>query len=160
MDYIFASGTGSAARIAASAASKLLLAAASLAVPMAPALAAPLNLTLQGLRNGSGQVRICLTRHQAYFPDCSRDPQAVRRSIGAGEAARLSIDAPPGDYALSVVHDQNGNGRLDTFLGVPREGFGFSRNPAIRMGPPRFRDTRFTLPDEGTSFAVRIRYIL
>lgn len=129
-------------------------------MPTAPALAAQLNLTLQGLRNRSGQVHLCLTRDEAFFPDCSRDPRAVKRSLATGEAGRLSIDAPPGDYALSVVHDQNGNGRLDTFLGIPREGFGFSRNPAIRMGPPRFRETRFTLPEEGATFAVRIRYIL
>ena len=160
MDYIFASGTGCAGRTAGWAVSRLLLGAAAMTVPATPALAASLNLTLEGLRNRSGQVHLCLTRDQAFFPDCSRDPHAVKRSLGTAQAGQLTIEAPPGDYALSVVHDQTGNGRLDTVLGIPREGFGFSRNPAIRMGPPRFRDTRFTLPAQGATFAVRIRYIL
>ena len=43
-----------------------------------------------------------------------------------------------GDYAVSVIHDENNNAKLDTFAGIPREGFGFSRNPAIRFGPPKF----------------------
>ena len=52
----------------------------------------------------------------------------------------------PGDYSLLVIHDENRNGKLDKMLGMPREGFGFSRNPAIRMGPPRYGDVRFAVP--------------
>ena len=37
----------------------------------------------------------------------------------------------------SLLHDENENSKLDTMLKIPKEGFGFSRNPAIRMGPPK-----------------------
>ena len=45
-------------------------------------------------------------------------------------------DVPPGTYAIALLHDENGNGRADRVLMVPREGFGFSRNAPVRMGPP------------------------
>jgi uncharacterized protein (DUF2141 family) len=80
--------------------------------------------------------------------------------LPSGQANRLSLELPPGQYALSVIHDENGNGRLDTILKVPREGFGFSRNPAIRMGPPRFEETRFQVSSSPVDQSVRIRYIL
>ena len=45
-------------------------------------------------------------------------------------------------------------------MGMPREGFGFSRNPAIRMGPPRYDDVRFSVPAGKSRQAVKLRYLL
>jgi uncharacterized protein (DUF2141 family) len=45
-------------------------------------------------------------------------------------------------------------------MGIPREGFGFSRNPAIGFGPPRFSAARFTLGSDAQKQQVRIRYLL
>src|SRR5688572_1212349 len=99
--------------------------------------AADVEVQVQALRNTRGQVRLCLTRNPAHFPDCNRDPAAVKRSVATGQAGSIRLtDLAEGTYALSVIHDENGNGRLDRSLGIPREGFGFSRNPRIRMGPP------------------------
>ena len=116
-------------------------------------------MTLQGMRNMNGQVHICLTRSADHFPDCARDPAAIKRSMQTGHAARFTIDVPPGAYALSVIHDENGNGRLDTRLGIPREGFAFSNNPRIWFGPPSFNAARFTLPATGTAMNVRMNYM-
>ena len=69
-------------------------------------------------------------------------------------------DLPPSDYALAVFHDENGNSKLDTFAGVPKEGFGFSRNPAMRLGPPRFEQVRFAAGASTIRQTVRLRYLL
>jgi uncharacterized protein (DUF2141 family) len=84
----------------------------------------------------------------------------VTRSIPAS-ANSLHFDGlPPGGYALAVIHDENGNKKLDTFAGIPREGFGFSRNPPISFGPPRFAAARFTLTGDADRQQVRMRYLL
>ena len=67
---------------------------------------------------------------------------------------------PQGGYALAVIHDENSNARLDTFAGIPREGFGFSRDPPLRFGPPRFAAARFTVGSGAQVQQVSIRYIL
>ncbi|MCE3519738.1 DUF2141 domain-containing protein, partial [Escherichia coli] len=67
---------------------------------------------------------------------------------------------PRGSYAIAVIHDENGNAKLDTFAGIPREGFGFSRNPPIRFGPPHFAAARFTIAGDADRQQIRMRYIL
>ena len=147
MASISVSGTACAALIAASAASS--------------ATAAEVEVAVEGLRNARGLVRLCLTRDPSHFPDCNRDPAAVKRSVPAGQAASIRLGGvAAGTWALSVIHDENGNGRLDRFLAVPREGFGFSRNPRIRFGPPDFDQVRFEVAGERVRQSIRIRYLL
>jgi uncharacterized protein (DUF2141 family) len=53
---------------------------------------------------------------------------------------------PPGTYAVAVVHDEDGDGRLDArFLGIPKEGIGASNDAQGRFGPARFDAARFAL---------------
>lgn len=158
MGFISASGTGSA-RPTAGLATLLLLLAAPLMLGAAPA--GHLDVSLLKLRSLKGDVHLCLTRSPAHFPDCTDDPRAMKRSAPAARLGELDFSGlPSGDYALSVVHDENGNGRLDTLLKMPREGFGFSRNPPIRFGPPTFAQARFAVASGDVREAVRMRYLL
>ncbi len=119
-----------------------------------------LDIELTGLRSTKGVVRICLVRDPGDFPDCREGKGALKRTLPAGNPRIRLEGLPMGDYAIAVIHDANGNAKLDTVLGIPREGFGFSRNPAIRFGPPRYADARFTLGADAQLQQVRIRYLL
>ncbi len=72
---------------------------------------------------------------------------------------RILADLAPGDYAVSVYEDLNGNHKLDhNFLGLPREPVGASNNPPARLGPPRFGECSFHLgepPKQITIVMVR-----
>jgi uncharacterized protein (DUF2141 family) len=115
---------------------------------------------VENLRSAKGVVRICLTRDPAHFPDCEKDPGRRILSAPAAAASHLRFSAlAPGSYAVALFHDENGNGRLDTFAGIPREGVGFSRNPRLLFGPPSFAATRFPVADEADE-AVRLQYFL
>lgn len=105
-------------------------------------------------------MRVCLTGDPANFPACVDDADAVTRSIPADTRALAFPALPRGDYAIAVIHDENGNARLDTLAGIPREGFGFSRNPPIMFGPPRFTAARFTLGGDAEMQQIRMRYLL
>ena len=118
-----------------------------------------LDVALDQLRSTKGLVRVCLTADPANFPACVDDVEAVTLTIPAAEHRFTLPGLPPGDYALAVIHDENGNGRLDTFAGIPREGYGFSRNAPVRFGPPRFAAARFAIAGEETSERVTMRYI-
>jgi len=119
-----------------------------------------IEIQVQNLRNTNGIVRLCLTRNPGHFPQCDGDPAAVKRSVPARQAGSIRIGGiSPGHYALAVIHDENGNGRLDKTLAIPREGFGFSRNPRIRMGPPRFDEVRFPVSGHVRQ-VVEMKYLL
>jgi uncharacterized protein (DUF2141 family) len=44
--------------------------------------------------------------------------------------------------------------------GVPREGVGFSNNPRLWFGPPRFASARFTVADAPVRQQVKLKYFL
>lgn len=122
---------------------------------------AALEITLTGLRSAKGQVLVCVTKNPRAFPDCSKDVLSKRLAIRTADAASFRVDGlEQGVYAVSVIHDENGNGKVDTNLMIPREGFGFSRNPAIGFGPPRFASAQIVLGPGDTAHAIRMRYIL
>ena len=63
-----------------------------------------------------------------------------------GETKAVFENVPPGTYALSIIHDSNENGELDSnFFGMPKEGFGFSNDVMGTFGPPSFQKASFTI---------------
>ena len=121
------------------------------------------GLVLSGVRNAKGVVQICLTDRPINFLKCKDDPAALRRTIPAAQASRGRIAlgiVRPGTYALLVFHDENADGKLNSLLAVPREGFGFSANPSIRMRAPKWEEVRVALPAGPVTQAVRMKYIL
>jgi uncharacterized protein (DUF2141 family) len=63
-----------------------------------------------------------------------------------GESVILKVeDLPFGNYSVSIMHDQNMNGEMDSgTFGIPKEGYGFSNNAKGMFGPPSYEDTQFT----------------
>jgi|TARA_B110000971_G_scaffold220585_1_gene264599 uncharacterized protein (DUF2141 family) len=58
---------------------------------------------------------------------------------------------PKGAYAVSFIHDENDNKKLDTnFIGIPKEDFGCSNNAQGFMGPPKYEDAKFQLTENKT----------
>ena len=104
-------------------------------------------------------IQFCLTSDPKNFPACVDDARALTRTVPASKREVQFEGLPVGDYAIAVIHDENGNNKLDTTLGIPREGFGFSRNPAIGFGPPKFAAARFSLDKNGTEQDIRMRYL-
>jgi uncharacterized protein (DUF2141 family) len=121
---------------------------------------ADFEVTIERLRSAKGDLQLCLTRDAARFPDCGGDPQAVLRTVPASIRAIRFSGLAPGAYALSVFHDENRNRKLDMMLMIPREGFGFSRNPVVRFGAPKFRQVRIDLPAGFSRQVVRMQYVL
>lgn len=118
------------------------------------------TIEIGGLRSSEGQVLVCLTREADHFPDCSGSPSARSAIIPASRATVTFDRLPRGLYAIAVLHDENANGRADRALGlIPREGFGFSRDAPVRMGPPRFAQAAFAIEGAVTQ-TIRMRYLL
>ena len=132
-------------------------------MPLLAAASAPppsVEVSVTGLRNAKGQLLVCLTTNPKAFPDCSQDEASVRMAVKPADAGDFIVHAPAaGTYAIAVVHDENGNNRMDKALFLPREGFGFSRNPAIRMGPPRFEAASFAVTGHVRQ-TIRMKYML
>lgn len=113
-----------------------------------------------GLRNTRGGVSAALFVSRRGFPG---DPEKARATAYArieGNRAVLRFEQlPPGKYALSLFHDENGNYALDTnFIGIPKEGVAASNNAKGRFGPPKFKDAVFDVGTETVRQTLRMYY--
>jgi uncharacterized protein (DUF2141 family) len=124
------------------------------------AFAAPIEVTVEvaGLRAAKGRVLVALHDDRWAFP--SRWEQAVvSTSIPAAEGTVTAVlRLPrPGRFALIVVHDEDGDGRMKkNALGLPREGYATGRNASELEFPffePALRDWT-----AGTRYGVRVLY--
>lgn len=58
--------------------------------------------------------------------------------------ARINVPANAEDIAIAIYQDLNDNGVMDkSFLGIPREPYGFSRNYVPTVRAPRWSDSNF-----------------
>ena len=102
----------------------------------------PVGLTLlvKDVRSPDGQVHVGVFDSAESFP---RGGQIAGRRVVAhmGIVEVTFTDLPAGRYAFAFYHDENSNAEFDkTFLGLPNEGFGFSNDAPLRLGPPSFAD--------------------
>ncbi len=135
--------------------------AAAATLPGASQSGGDISLTVTGLRSTKGQVLVCLTREADHFPDCSQSAGARTAVVPATRAQVNFGHLPQGRYAISVLHDENGNGRADKTFGlIPREGFGFSRDAPVRMGPPSFDRAAFAVEGHDIIQSIRMRYLM
>jgi uncharacterized protein (DUF2141 family) len=121
---------------------------------------ASLEVTITGIRANTGVIRLALCPPQGGFPDCkARVVRTATLPIIDRSARTVLTGLAPGPYAVSLFHDANSNNKLDTFVGIPREGYGFSRNPGFRPRAPRFDETRIEVSGRAST-TISLRYIL
>lgn len=120
-----------------------------------------LDIEVHSLRSSDGLVHLCMTADPDHFPDCTDDAAAYTTTVPAAATVKLRFtNLKPGRYAIALLHDENGNGKVDMMLMLPREGFGFSRDAKIRMGPPGFDSAAFELDAARERQRIKMRYLL
>jgi len=145
---------------------RLMIAAALLLAPQTlladPADGVTVTVNVVALRNTRGNILACLTAKADTFPECEKDPQSLRLTVPARNGPVLVFrHVQPGNYAVSLFHDENGNGRLDKSMGfIPREGYGFSRDAPVKMAPPKFAAAQFAVGNADQIQKITVRYIL
>lgn len=120
-----------------------------------------IRLTVTNLRNDKGFVLVSLYKEGVGYPD--KTEKAFRNgkaSITNGKAVLIFTDIPEGQYAIALLHDENNDRKMNkTFLGLPKEGYGFSNNAMGAFGPPAYSKASFThKAGTITDLSIRTRY--
>lgn len=127
-----------------------------------PAAACTIDVEVTGLKAGGAVWVLLFSEAQAKAFPTKRDQAQARVDVApaAGVAkARFEGLGCGQDYAVAVVHDEDGDGRLRTnFLGIPNEGLGASRNATGTFGPPKFSDAKVRLAPGVTRLPIAIVY--
>lgn len=120
--------------------------------------AADLTVTVDGLRNANGTVRLELDGSEAAWNNKAKATAMgnVKASIGAVSYTFSNIQ--PGTYGLGVYQDEDNSGKLRTNLfGIPKEGYGFSNNPSV-MRMPTFQEVQFTVAEQNTTVLIHLKH--
>jgi uncharacterized protein (DUF2141 family) len=138
---------------------RLLLCSTLLAALLAPsAQAADLVVNVLDVRPGGGEVKLLLFDREDGFRKEDKARQVLRLPAGASAVTGTFAGLPAGRYAVIAYHDENGDGKLNLRLGMfPKEGYGLSNNPKP-LGPPKFADAAFDLPDASLRVDIRLDY--
>ena len=117
-------------------------------------------VNITGLRNADGNCNACLFKDANAFPDnASQAVECKTATIGNSRATITFEDVTPGTFAVSVFHDEDSDGELGTnFLGIPKEGYGASKNVLPKMSAPTFEENAFTVEQSDVELEVEIRY--
>ena len=134
------------------------------AEPVGTAETAPagrLRIEVSNLHSDGGSVYCALYAEPGTgFPtDQSKAKASVKAVIKDRQSLCEFADLGPGVYAVTVLHDENGNGKMDTdWMGIPKEGYGATRDAKGFMGPPKFKDAAFTYKGGALTMQVRVKY--
>ncbi len=111
------------------------------------------TLQVHGFNKVEGELRIAMFDSKE---DYTKEPVfAVVLPVEGEEVEWKVPDLPYGEYAIAVYHDKNKNGKLDTnFLGIPKEGYGFSNNARGKFGPASWEDAKFSISEQSFSHLI------
>jgi uncharacterized protein (DUF2141 family) len=103
------------------------------------------RITVTNFENIKGKLQLCLTdKKEDFLKQCEyATAVTVTNNTISVEIANIKT----GVYSISLFHDENNNGVLDTkgFFGIPSEPYGFSNNPSTTFGPPSFEKCAFLI---------------
>ena len=119
-----------------------------------------IHLDVEGLRSDRGQVMCALYSSADGFPKDANKVRARAQSAASGRRGVCNFTGvQTGTYAVTVFHDENSNGKLDTnFMGIPREGTGASNNAKGHLGPPKFDDAAFRFSGGRLELKITVNY--
>ncbi|MDA9002680.1 DUF2141 domain-containing protein [Flavobacteriaceae bacterium] len=107
-----------------------------------------LQITVNNIENIKGKLQVCITdKKEGFLKQCEyAKAVAVTNNTISLEIANIKT----GIYSISLFHDENNNGVLDTkgFFGIPSEPYGFSNNPSTTFGPPSFEECTFLINED------------
>jgi uncharacterized protein (DUF2141 family) len=107
---------------------------------------ANLTLKIKNIEEVKGEILLGIYNNETDYK--ASENQVWKGSIPVtSEIVEYTFeDLPFGSYAISLIHDVNGNGEFDTnWIGFPKEPFGFSNDAKGKMGPPKFEDAKIDL---------------
>ncbi len=115
-----------------------------------------IHLNIQNIENEKGTLRIGLFKESDKF----LDEASWSQDIVVNGLEKIEIDfknIPFGTYAISIYHDLDDNGKLDTnFIGIPKEPVGFSNDHQPKMGPPKFNGAKFELSQKELALTINM----
>ena len=120
-----------------------------------------ISVEIPNIENSTGNIACGIFESPEGFPDnfLASARAIIIRKIQQTDAQCEFSALSPGTYAIAVIHDEDMNGELDTnWLGVPKEGYGFSNTTTDEFGAPAFSAASFQYDGQHIDLTIRLNY--
>jgi uncharacterized protein (DUF2141 family) len=116
-----------------------------------------LEVQIDNIKTHEGQIILALYENaDTFMGDSPLKWEFVK--VDNSPVKVLFKDLPPGEYALSIIHDINNNKKLDkNLIGIPKEPFGFTNNVMGTFGAPSFEDAKVILENSDKTLIIELR---
>ncbi len=132
-------------------------------IPAAGLDAQNVEVSITGIRSDKGQIALGIFKDQESYQkdEAFLEIQFPKKEIINGSMT-VSFSLEPGIYGIALLDDENNNYLMEyNFLGMPKEGFGFSGYYHTGLSKPSFDKFSFVLArGQSKNFKIKVRYIL
>ena len=121
--------------------------------------AATLTVTVSNIQSDVGELNFAVYDNKDNWLG---DTVVQGRSMDVSEhmvdgVLSTQFELEPGQYAISVHHDDNDNGKMDTnFIGIPKEPIGLSNGAVAKFGPPKYKDAVFSVGESNMEMPIKL----
>ena len=117
---------------------------------------AVLTLQIEGIEQSAGYMMVAVYDEADQFLSKNMFDGSKSKVDNTG-VMKIDLELPFGDYGISVFHDTDANGKLDTnVFGIPKEPTGFSNNAKGTFGPPKYEQVKFSFTKSGQKLSIRL----
>ena len=114
-----------------------------------------ISVEITNIKSDEGNILIGLFDSEKNFLKSSLKGDKVKAKEGKIKVSFENI--PTGTYTISVIHDENDNGELDSnFMGIPKEPYGISMDGKNMFGPPSYEKAKFELSDKVVNLTISL----
>ncbi|MCX6302352.1 MAG: DUF2141 domain-containing protein [Bacteroidia bacterium] len=120
------------------------------------------EVIIKGIRSDKGHIGIGVFKDDPTFQ--KEEPLLNKIFVKSGISNRemeVRFSLEPGIYGFALLDDENSDGLMEyNFLGIPKEGFGFSDYYHKGFTKPKFDSFKFRIvPNQKRTITIRIRYM-
>lgn len=116
-----------------------------------------IEVTVRNIDEAKGTIRVGLFTNEDNFLKKAIEGKVVKAT--GTEVKVVFENLKAGEYAVSVIHDENENGELDTNgIGMPKEGFAFGNNAMGMFGPPSFEKAKVVVDKFPVKQVIDLKY--
>ncbi|WP_431121943.1 DUF2141 domain-containing protein [Flagellimonas flava] len=116
---------------------------------------ATIKVRIQDIESDEGMLRVGLYDSAQNWLE--KTFKSKSSTIMDGKCELVFDDVPYGEYAISVYHDENNNGKMDKYLGFyPKENYACSNQAPAKYGPPEWKDAKFIINQKTNQQLIKL----
>ncbi len=121
-----------------------------------------ISVIIKDIKTPNGQILMGIYKDDVSFDKelPYKKVQAFKTKISNG-ILLVEVKLEPGKYGISLMDDENFNGKMDyNFIGIPKEGFGFSNYYHTGLTKPKLKSFSFeVIENKNTKVEVKMKYM-